>query len=227
MNDLFNLRFIIPPIISITSFLILQPEYLDKIFNYLAKYGSGQAFFGVVGSYFFVLALGFVISSMANVIVKLMGWNETIFEDATLCYDKGRIHDYKEIYIWANLIGVNKEDNTPDGKLREYIEKHITKRWDISLISFNAAVGIVLAFSIYCLYVLRNHGTAHNYSVLVIVLLFVIFLCNANYTRKSHNFLKLIMTVFDRDFTKDDHEFFRREIARALQKKFVSKDSVK
>lgn len=247
MSDFLRFRFLIPPIISIISAFLLIPRenlksIIDYFYNFFGEANNPNGFLGFLGGSAIILALGFIISNISNFFVVRSGWNVTEFNMIHI-NDDIREYNFKEVYVWAHLVGKNAYGNKYDldKRTHEYIEEKLSKRWEMFLISFNSFVGVFLvllllfAFFIhsfhYIYYLFLSLGCfvietsvifLYSLQIKVVIVLSILFFFyfNFNLTRKSHEFLKLIMLVFDRDadIANKSYEEFKKSVSDKLEK---------
>lgn len=148
IEKVLDIRFIIPPLLTIFFVFLFSPFYFIKLFN---ENVNESWFFGGTS----IFALGFLISSLNEKFIaqrKLQDmYTETelnLFKE-TKTFDvwKNKIPDKispENVYLlelmnWINLDKVDKENN---GSVRDQVHK----RWNMAMTNYNSFLALWLTF---------------------------------------------------------------------------------
>jgi len=223
--SLFNIRFIIPPVITIFTVLglLLASGYWSEIIIFLSLINDvGSGLISIMGASVLLLTLGFTISTIAIIIITCAKWDATNFE--TIGSENNQERNIKEVYVWGNLLMRGAE--ILDIESRQYIEKKLEKRLHMSSINFNSFIGIIIGLIIYIFIFIDidinktiNWTDLHLFIAPIIIIIFaILFYLNAHNTRRSHHLLKRILMVIDReDLRCDNYETFKEKIKEKLE----------
>ena len=134
MEKIFDLKFIVPPILAILFVFITDPiRYLSRVDNPYDALLSATI----------ILAFGFLISTIANSIVNISHKRDTLKECLEKKGVKTKNESEREFISWKAESQYSKEDNG-------FIESQISKRWGMAIANFNCAISlcliIILAF---------------------------------------------------------------------------------
>ncbi|MFH0951153.1 MAG: hypothetical protein V1765_01630 [bacterium] len=212
---LFNMRFIIPPVIAtIAALMLWKPEIIDNLPGFFKNLNSEVSILSTIGAYAVIYALGFVISSIAHLIITLLKWDATNFE--TIGSNNIQERNIKEAYVWAHLL--MRGQIILDTKSKEYVEEKLARRLNMSAINFNSAIGIIIVLLSYVVCLLTKHADFSPYVIVIIVILIFIFLYNAINVRKSHHLLKRILMIISKEDIMNNYKEFKKKIIEKLEK---------
>ena len=227
--SLFNLRFIIPSVITIiTALAYVVISYEAGLFNqseskliiYIAGFSDGHGDFGlsllgIVGSYILILVIGFVVSSIARIFINKYDWNITTFGAKTNDHKYIR-YNAKEIYTWVHLMMGDKGINI---ETRKYVEERLAKRWDMFLIGFNSMIGMTIVFIICLIFsLLKCNIYSTWYIFIAIIIFFLIFYYNAKEAWYSHDLLKRIMVkISEGKINNEDYQSYEQFETKVME----------
>jgi hypothetical protein len=157
VEKLFDIRFIVPPVLTLLLIFLYSPEYfLSRI---------SESFLSVVIGSVVVLALGFLISSIVDLLIN--------FKNARIPYG------FSELQVWKAM--------DCEGK---HITDQLHKRWHMVVANLNSYLAIILTpivlsiFSFVGINPPATLGWIISY-FFIIVILAALFLRNGAYTYES------------------------------------------
>ena len=187
MEKIFDLKFIVPPVIAIFSVFITDP----------IKYISLAESYGILLSTTSILVFGFLISTLVNLIINISHKRDTLKEYLEKNGIKTKDENERELISWEAENEYSKKDNG-------FIANQISKRWDMAIVNFNCSMslfGVTLwgLFTKKPFYIIDLLGQKPFYTITIqwwwvsIMIFFSIFLCTGIILYKSVKKLDIIL----------------------------------
>lgn len=133
MGKIFEIRFLVPPILTILLIFIFSPENFSKLVR--VKNLSKDL---VIISPAVLLGLGFLISSTTEFFVNLTNARTSRKFTIIIREEKIKESSIKEYETWVSLDRVDKDNH---GHVREQIHK----RWGMAMANANSFISVVFA----------------------------------------------------------------------------------
>jgi len=189
MEKIFDIRFIVPPILTLILVFLFSPSYFLYLLQQYRDYEL------VIVSIPLILSLGVIISSIVNFIL-------ICFNSRSSEYNKDEKQILKEFFLSKEDIDMNNNDKKDSdvlelgswlvlNNLDNRTADQIHKRWNWAVAGFNSCLSVILSFIIIIFFssILKIIPQATIFWKIVwiclIIFLFFIFFCNAVKNLKS------------------------------------------